>query len=113
MYLALLFNAYLGSGDVPKGATGAPQAAPVLPAFVDNWKGSLCFLGEGTAALQLPVGTYVGGFPFTLVWKMVYLQLQLNARATWRCCEGWLQTAIFGRDIQCAASSPKDPKETQ
>ncbi|XP_026189803.1 external alternative NAD(P)H-ubiquinone oxidoreductase B2, mitochondrial [Cyclospora cayetanensis] len=109
-FLALVFNCFMGPG---RGAGGAPEtAAPqALPAFVENWKGSLCFLGSGTAALQLPFGTYVGGFPFTLLWKLVYLQLQPSVRSCWRCCEGWIQSAVFGRDIACTIPPP--PKEAE
>ena len=104
-YLALLFNTYLGPktrGGAPKGA---PLGGPPLPAFVETWKGSLCLLGEGTAALELPVGTFIGGLPYSLVWKLVYLQLQFSYRAAWRCCEGWVQTAVFGRDIHSTSPS--------
>ncbi|KAL8424694.1 hypothetical protein Efla_006479 [Eimeria flavescens] len=106
-YLALLFNTYLGPSKASSAAAAAageepaPAATPpAFPAFVEAWRGSLCFLGDGKAALQLPVGTFVGGFPYTLLWRMVYLQLQPTARASWRCCEGWIQSALFGRDIR-------------
>ncbi|KAL8433451.1 hypothetical protein ACSSS7_003878 [Eimeria intestinalis] len=127
-FLAILFNSYLGPSRgalLPEASTaetagaspaetpptGPPAAdtiitTPVLPAFVETWRGALCFLGNGTAALQLPVGTFIGGFPFTLLWRMVYMQLQPSARASWRCCEGWLQSAVFGRDIVCVIPPP-------
>ncbi|KAL8272962.1 hypothetical protein Esti_003130 [Eimeria stiedai] len=121
-FLAILFNSYLGpskgaplssnnesaspSAEGPPGAPAAATTSPALPAFVENWRGSLCFLGNGTAALQLPLGTFIGGFPFTLLWRLVYMQLQPSARASWRCCEGWLQSALFGRDIVCVIPPP-------
>lgn len=114
-FLALLFNSYLGtSGSWMSrfGASGetSQQQPPALPGFVETWKGSLCFLGNHTAALQLPFGTFVGGFPISLLWKLVYLRLQLNLRAVYRCCESWIESAVFGRDIACTIPPP--PKGT-
>lgn len=90
-FLAMVFNDSLGSR-----ASAPPK---VLPAFVEKWKGSLCFLGNGTAALQIPFGTFVGSFPHLYIWKLVYLQMQFEAFSIWRCAEGWTRKALFGRDV--------------
>lgn len=110
VFLALLFNSYLGSSGSWWSRFVATEGPPALPGFVESWKGSLCYLGNHTAALQLPFGTFVGGFPITMIWKLVYLQLQLNLRAAYRCCESWIESAIFGRDIACTIPPP--PKGT-
>lgn len=103
-FLALLFNSYLGPSG-PCDEQTQERRAP-LPGFVEKWRGSLCFLGNNTAALQLPFGTFVGGFPYTFLWKLVYLQMQPSCRSCWRCCEGWIQSVFFGRDIDCVIPPP-------
>lgn len=109
-FLALLFNSYLGSKASSASDSVTPEVPDTLPGFVDTWKGSLCFLGNGTAALELPFGTFVGGFPATVVWKLVYLSLQVNLRAACRCVESWIESSVFGRDITCTIPPP--PKGT-
>ncbi|CDJ40403.1 pyridine nucleotide-disulphide oxidoreductase, putative [Eimeria tenella] len=81
IYLARKFN--LGGG----------------PAFSEEWKGSLAYVGNHNAVAQLPGYIVTGGFFSLPLWKAVYVQMQLTWRIRLICCFDWLRTLFAGRDV--------------
>ncbi|KAL8439043.1 hypothetical protein Efla_002452 [Eimeria flavescens] len=70
-----------------------------LPAFCEEWKGSLAYVGDHNAVAQLPGYIVKGGFFSLPLWKAVYVQMQLTWRIRLICCFDWLKTFFAGRDI--------------
>lgn len=83
-YLAKSFNAGLGKDT---------------PAFCEEWRGSLAYVGNHNAVAQLPGYILKGGWLSLPLWKAVYVQMQLTWRIRLICCFDWLKTFFAGRDI--------------
>ncbi|OEH79965.1 pyridine nucleotide-disulfide [Cyclospora cayetanensis] len=84
VYLAKAFNNGMGAET---------------PAFCEEWKGSLAYVGNHNAIAQLPGYIVKGGWLSLPLWKAVYVQMQLTWRIRLICCFDWLKTFFAGRDV--------------
>ncbi|VWU52071.1 type II NADH:ubiquinone oxidoreductase [Hepatocystis sp. ex Piliocolobus tephrosceles] len=90
-YLSDVFNYYLSNPN--------KKEINVIPSFIENWQGSLAYIGNKEAVAHLPFYEIVGGpFSFTF-WKMVYLQLLLTWKAKYNFVKDYIRTNIKGRTL--------------
>lgn len=89
-YLALVFNSFPSSEEKILKA----------PAFVEKYKGSLVYIGQGESAADLPpFGSLLGGWHTLLLWRLVYVQSHLTWFNRLLCVGGWMKESLRGRDV--------------
>ncbi|EPR57879.1 non-proton pumping type-II NADH dehydrogenase I [Toxoplasma gondii GT1] len=88
-YLAQTFNAFPSVEEKRRA-----------PAFVNQTRGALVYLGHGQAAADIEGWrTFLGGAATLLLWKAAYLQMQLTLHNAVACLGGWLRTSLVGRAV--------------
>eukprot|EP00922_Rhytidocystis_sp_ex-Travisia-forbesii_P071452 GHVS01106627.1.p1 GENE.GHVS01106627.1~~GHVS01106627.1.p1 ORF type:complete len:748 (+),score=191.13 GHVS01106627.1:44-2245(+) len=101
LYLARALNQFYGLVDQKNtAATAVAGEEEKAPAFQQQWKGYLAYVGGGQAVADLPGGYKVlGGISSYLLWKGVYLQLCKSVRNVIIVTSDWTRTFIGGRDV--------------
>jgi len=93
-YLASLFNEAVLDGDIDSFTEVATANGP----FTYFHKGSLAYLGGGSAAFDLPVIGPITGPAAGVAWKLYETSAQLSWKNRALVGLDWLRGEIFGRD---------------
>ncbi|CAK9023004.1 unnamed protein product [Durusdinium trenchii] len=93
-YLSSLFNQAILDGDIDSFTEVATASGP----FTYFHKGSLAYLGGGSAAFDLPVIGPITGPAAGVAWKLYETSAQLSWKNRALVGLDWLRGEVFGRD---------------
>ena len=89
------------SGALTAAVTPASETStPAVPApFRYGHKGSLAYVGQDRAVMDLPVGPPIVGWGAGAAWKSYETFAQISFRNALLVAGDWVRTKMFGRDI--------------
>jgi len=85
----------------PPSSSSPPSSPPPAPPapFRYGHKGSLAYVGQDRAVMDLPVGPPIVGWGAGAAWKSYETFAQISFRNALLVAGDWVRTKLFGRDI--------------
>jgi NADH:ubiquinone reductase (non-electrogenic) len=97
-YLATLASSGALTAATVAREAGSPPPPPPAP-FRYGHKGSLAYVGQDRAVMDLPVGPPIVGWGAGAAWKSYETFAQISFRNALLVAGDWVRTKMFGRDI--------------
>lgn len=97
-YLSKLFAKGYVSGDSATGLKDFEDTTSAIGPFAYFHKGSLAYLGAGSAAFDIPILGAVTGRVAGIAWKVYETSAQLSWKNRALVALDWIRSDLFGRD---------------
>jgi NADH:ubiquinone reductase (non-electrogenic) len=97
-YLARLAESGALTAAVSSSSPSSSPSSPPPP-FRYGHKGSLAYVGQDRAVMDLPVGPPIVGWAAGAAWRSYETISQISVRNIFLVAGDWVRTKLFGRDI--------------